>query len=180
MYTSHSSIRPLNGIYQVDNTLLDDYQQHWKMKLLWQCSIVYLICVVLALRNYTETTFFYLLVFTVVLYGSLLVYWFVSNPRSPFEHTIIEIRDHTIYRYGKGLVPVQIPLDAIGKIVERPDGMVLIRKGIWGVVSFYADQRGLSGSSHAIYIPSMLNRYEELKTYVRTLEDPRAAYVYVQ
>ncbi len=179
MYTSTIAARPVTGTYQIDPTQLDEYTLHWKITLLWRCSLVYLILVVLALQEYSDNTFFYLLVLTLGMYLPLIVYWFVLSPKNPFKHTIIEIRNQTIYRYGDGLIPTQIPLNEIGKVIVQADGMVLIRKGIWGVLGSYAPKRSMTNHLHIIYIPSTMYRYEDLKTYMQTLEDTHHAYIYV-
>jgi hypothetical protein len=89
--------------------------------------------------------------------------WVKSNP---LEDTIIEIQANKLIKRGPKQTTATVELDKIDKIKESKLGLMVHQKGWKNKLSYWLNENNFTSSSRVVFIPRMIESYEEIKLFL--------------
>ena len=93
--------------------------------------------------------------------------WMAKSGDGSFESTQIIIENDRIIRKGKGLITVRIKFNEVGRIFTHRNALIIVRKGIFPMISYFNDRHKFISNMDILYIPSMIENFESIKIYIK-------------
>ncbi len=157
----------MKGVFKIDETRINEIRRFQAVRLIKGLSAVYLVFLVVFFLSKDPENGSQMLLFISIIIGSAGAFglWLTRVVKYSSANTIIEIDDKKITRKGKGLLTTQIHFNEIGKIMKRPNGLILIRKGIGVRINYYLNKYALTSEDGIIFIPSILDHYQDLVVF---------------
>jgi hypothetical protein len=155
------------GTYNIDQKKVDKFYKLGLRSTFITVGIVWLFFMLLILLNPNSEE--RLILTFVITVACLLVIgiWMAKSGNTPnFETTQIIIENDRIIRKGKGLITVRIRFQEIGRIFSHRNAIVIVRKGVLPLISYYIDRFKFISNMDILYIPSMIESFESIKSYI--------------
>ncbi|MGC4022179.1 MAG: hypothetical protein QM734_09665 [Cyclobacteriaceae bacterium] len=162
------------GTYKIPEDKISETKGAFLFSFIKFIIIAYALFVAVIIGQSEPDMLFSLLIVTCIFVGMLLVFLIVNTfqHRSLYNSTI-QLTESEIIRSGEGLVTVRLRYDEIGTIQTKVIGTVLVKKGVLAHLDLYAPRgkfstyRPYSDSSNVILIPSSIDNYLRIVSYVR-------------
>ena len=149
-----NSLNFMIGIYEIDKSRIDEVKRYKVKKLLLLMFCVYLLFLSIVLIGNEPDKLQLIGIISVSIWIPSLIALAISvNLKIPTNNTRIELLEDQIIRSGDNLLTVRMKYDEIGKIMEKPNGTIILKKGLMPKVNLHTNRFALISEFGILFIP---------------------------